>query len=99
MPGRGGRNRWQGGRRRHGDACVHKASSLLDCPARSWAEIGFIAEDCSCAQRLRELGALDGVKVYIIKRSDPMLILVGDTRIAIDRETAARIIVHRTNQP
>ena len=99
MPGRGCGSRWQGGRRRHGDACVHRSPSLLDCPARSWAEISSITDDCRCAPRLRELGALDGVKVYIIKRSDPMLILVGDTRIAIDRETAARIIAHTASQP
>lgn len=99
VPSREGRNRWQCGRWRRGGACMGGSSTLRDCPARSWAEIRSINEGSGCTLRLRELGALDGVKVYIIKQSDPMLILVDDTRIAIDCETASCINVRRASQP
>ena len=43
--------------------------------------------------RLRELGVIEGVDLKVIKASNPMLLHVNDSRIALDRELADAITV------
>lgn len=43
--------------------------------------------------RLRELGVIEGVDLKVIKSSNPMLLHVNDSRIALDRELADAINV------
>lgn len=42
----------------------------------------------SCAQRLRELGLVEGAEVLLLRRSDPVLLALLDSRIAIERSVA-----------
>ena len=52
-----------------------------------------IADELRSAPRLRELGLLEGARVVVLRASDPLLLLVQDGRIAVDRQTAAGIEV------
>ncbi|MBN2081079.1 ferrous iron transport protein A [bacterium] len=81
--------------RRHGCCCQRDNGqfTLLDCHCGQTVYIKGIDPSVSCAPRLRELGLLDGARVVVLKLSDPLLILVDDTRIAMDWHTAAGIEV------
>jgi Fe2+ transport system protein FeoA len=43
--------------------------------------------------RLRELGMIEGSQVVVLKRGDPLLLLVEGTRLAVDRSLAGSIEV------
>jgi len=81
--------------RRRGCRCQRENGqmTLLDCYRGQTVTIKCIDAEVSCAPRLRELGLLDGAQVVVLKRSDPLLILVDDTRIAMDWQTADGIEV------
>jgi len=53
--------------------------------------------DDPIAQRLRDLGFVDGEPVRVVARgplgADPLLIQIGSTRFALRRSEAARVIV------
>ena len=70
-----------------------KPHSFLDCCADQAVLIKRVPSELSCAQRLRELGIIEGAQVTVIRCADPVLLLVKDSRIAIDRQTAALIEV------
>jgi Fe2+ transport system protein FeoA len=67
--------------------------SLLDCNAGALLRIEQIPGEMECAQRLRELGIVEGAEILLLRKSDPLLVIAKESRIAIDLETAARIEV------
>lgn len=67
--------------------------NLKDCTAGETVTICSISPRLSCAQRLRELGLVEGSSVLLLKQEDPVLLLVKDSRIAIDPSTAREITV------
>jgi Fe2+ transport system protein FeoA len=67
--------------------------SLLACEAGAQLRIERIPSALECAQRLRELGIVEGAEIMVLRRSDPLLVLAKESRIAIDLETAKRIEV------
>jgi Fe2+ transport system protein FeoA len=46
-----------------------------------------------CAQRLRELGLTEGKVVVVLRDTDPVLVALGDSRIAIERRVGDSIEV------
>jgi Fe2+ transport system protein FeoA len=69
--------------------------NLKDCLPGSTVTVCSISPDLGCAQRLRELGIVEGSQVLLIKQEDPVLLVVKDSRIAIDPSTARQITVSR----
>lgn len=67
--------------------------NLKDCTAGESVTICSMSPRLSCAQRLRELGLVEGSSVLLLKQEDPVLLLVKDSRIAIDPSTAQEITV------
>ncbi len=67
--------------------------TFLDCAAHQAVLVKRVPSMLNCAQRLRELGIFEGAHVTVIRCSDPVLLLVKESRIAIDRRTAAHIEV------
>ena len=67
--------------------------NLLACRSGAAVRIEHIPVELDCAQRLRELGIMEGAEVVMLRRSDPLLVLAKDSRIAIDRATARLIEV------
>lgn len=57
------------------------------CPGAR-LRIKRIPTGLSCAQRLRELGLVEGAEVLLLRRSDPVLLALLDSRIAIERSVA-----------
>lgn len=66
---------------------------LNRCLIGSYVEVLSIDSGLSCAARLRELCLLEGQLIRIVRRSDPLLLDVRGSLIAIDMETAACIEV------
>lgn len=66
---------------------------ILGCRGKEALRIHKVDDNLQCRQRLAELGLVEGAEVMVLKHSDPLLLLSRDTRIAIDRATAARIEV------
>lgn len=56
--------------------------------------VGF-ANGLRCAQRLRELGFTEGKVVVVLRDTDPVLVALGDSRIAIERRVGDDIEVER----
>jgi Fe2+ transport system protein FeoA len=52
-----------------------------------------IPPELECGPRLRELGILEGASLTLLRRSNPVLVLVKDSRIALDPATACAIEV------
>jgi Fe2+ transport system protein FeoA len=69
--------------------------NLLACPAGATVRVDRLNPDLECAQRLRELGIVEGAEITVLRRSDPLLIVAKESRIAIDLATAERIEVTR----
>ena len=67
--------------------------SLLDCSAGALLRIEHIPPEMECAQRLRELGIVEGAEVLLLRHSDPLLVIAKESRIAIDLVTAKQIEV------
>lgn len=67
--------------------------SLLACNPGALVRIERIPAELACAQRLRELGIVEGAEILLLRRSDPLLILAKESRIAIDLKTAQQIEV------
>jgi len=67
--------------------------NLEDCTAGETVTVCSFRPGLSCAQRLRELGLVEGSQVLLLKQEDPVLLLIKDSRIAIDPATARQIIV------
>ncbi len=63
------------------------------CVSGDCVEVLSIDPKLSCAARLRELCLLEGQKVTVIRRHDPLLLEVRGSMIAIDLDTASRIEV------
>jgi len=89
------RRRWRHGAGAGGGACARqgRCCRLRDCVDGDQVAILRIADDLCSAPRLRELGLLEGARVVVLRASDPLLLLVQDGRIAVDRQTAAGIEV------
>lgn len=73
---------------------------LSDLPKGSPAVVDRVDDahaDDSIAQRLRDLGFVDGEPVRVVARgplgADPLLIQIGSTRFALRRSEAARVVV------
>lgn len=51
---------------------------------------------CSCEEacRLRELGCVEGISGKIISNRSNIILQVGDTRLAINKNLARSILVH-----
>ena len=67
--------------------------SLLDCHAGALLRIERIPAEMECAQRLRELGIVEGAEILLLRHSDPLLVIAKESRIAIDLITAREIEV------
>lgn len=67
--------------------------NLKDCLPGATVTICSINPGLCCAQRLRELGLIEGSHVLLMKQEDPVLLMVKDSRIAIDPATARQITV------
>lgn len=48
-----------------------------------------------CAQRLRELGLTEGKVVVVLRDTDPVLLALDDSRIALERSVGMQIEVGR----
>ena len=72
---------------------THVPVSLLDCQAGALLRIERIPGEMDCAQRLRELGIVEGAELLLLRHSDPLLVLAKESRIAIDLVTARQIEV------
>lgn len=66
---------------------------MLGCRKGDSVRVTCVDEHLPCCQRLAELGILAGSELTVLKQSEPLLVLAHDSRIAIDRQTAARIEV------
>jgi Fe2+ transport system protein FeoA len=66
---------------------------LTQCRNGEIVLITEIDSQVSGTLRLRELGLLEGVDLKVIKASNPLLLHVNDSRIALDRELADAISV------
>jgi Fe2+ transport system protein FeoA len=73
------------------------ALQLADCRAGQTLEVLSLAAKLNCAQRLRELGIVEGAQITLLRRSDPFVVLALDSRIAID-VSAAQCIKVRTRE-
>ena len=67
---------------------------LVDCCSGESLIIASVESSLGCGQRLRELGLVEGAEVLLLKHSDPVLLLVKDSRIAIDPKTAGCVRVY-----
>lgn len=74
---------------------------LSELPRRTPATVDIVHDQQaadSIAQRLRELGFVDGERVEVLASgpfgSEPLLVQIGFTRFALRRAEAARIQVH-----
>jgi Fe2+ transport system protein FeoA len=76
-----------------GQASSGGAVSLSDCLSGQALEVLDLAPKLSCAQRLRELGIIEGAQIKLLRRSDPFVVLAMECRIAIDLTAARRIKV------
>jgi Fe2+ transport system protein FeoA len=66
---------------------------LADCCNGEAVTVLSVDPALVMGQRLRELGLIEGSQVVLLKRSDPLLILVKESRIAIDPRIAKGIKV------
>jgi Fe2+ transport system protein FeoA len=73
--------------------CGSRVCSMLGCQGGDSVRVHRVDDELSCGQRLAELGIIEGAELTVLKQSDPVLLLSRETRIAIDRHTAARIEV------
>ena len=67
--------------------------SLCECDAGDQVVVDRIAPEVSRATRLRELGIMEGMPLLVLRKSDPLLLLTEESRIAIDLRTAGCIAV------
>jgi len=75
------------------EPCGERVCSILGCQRGDKVCVTNVDAQLSCSQRLAELGILAGAELTVLKQSEPLLVLTRDSRIAIDRQTAARIEV------
>ncbi|MCB1220056.1 ferrous iron transport protein A [bacterium] len=73
---------------------MESVMKLSECRSGDIVLITEIDSHVSGTLRLRELGVLEGVDLKVIKSSNPMLLHVNESRIALDRELAAAISVN-----
>lgn len=66
---------------------------LCDCASGETLEVLELAPKLGCAQRLRELGIIEGARIVLMRRYDPFVVLAMESRIAIDGAAARRIKV------
>ena len=81
----------QRGRRCLRDGPPVSESTLLSCPLRTEVTIRRLGCQHGCGQRLRELGIVEGARLTVLRRSDPLVLMVKDVRIALDPATAGCI--------
>ena len=75
---------------------INRGSSrgpLSRCKAGDYVEVLSIDSALGCAARLRELCLLEGQFIRVVRRSDPLLLDLRGSLLAIDLETAALIEV------
>jgi Fe2+ transport system protein FeoA len=75
------------------EPCGDRVCSMLGCQGGDSVRVHSVDSGLSCCGRLAELGIIEGAELLVLKQSEPMLVLTRDSRIAIDRQTAARIEV------
>jgi Fe2+ transport system protein FeoA len=75
------------------DTVHDNAKRLSDIASGKLLTILRLPESDENTYRLRELGVIEGSQVFVLKNGDPLLLLVKGTRLAVDRELAARIEV------
>lgn len=73
--------------------CASRVCSMLGCRMGDSVRVTSVDGALPCCQRLAELGIHEGCELTVLKQSEPLLVLARDSRIAIDRQTAARIEV------
>jgi Fe2+ transport system protein FeoA len=66
---------------------------MLGCQRGDSVRVHSVDAGLTCCQRLAELGIMEGAELTVLKQSEPLLVVTRDSRIAIDRQTAARIEV------
>jgi Fe2+ transport system protein FeoA len=76
-----------------GEGAALAPVSLLDCNAGALLRIERMPAEMECAQRLRELGIVEGAEILLLRHSDPLLVIAKESRIAIDLVTAKQIEV------
>lgn len=69
------------------------SKQLVDCCQGESVTVVSLDPSLSLGQRLRELGLIEGSQLVLLKQSDPLLILVKESRIALDPKTAKGIKV------
>lgn len=80
-----------GGRRwRHGAGLT-----LTDGQAGERLVVTRFTQGLGCTQRLRELGLMEGKIVVVLRASDPVLLALDDSRLALERTVSDRIEVER----
>lgn len=72
----------------HGGRC-----SLCQCEAGDQVVVDRIDPEVTCATRLRELGIMEGMPLLVLRKSDPLVLMTEESRIAIDLRTADCIAV------
>lgn len=69
------------------------AKKLADCCQGEVITVVSIDPKLAVGQRLRELGLIEGSQIILLRQSDPLLLLVKESRIALDPKTATGIKV------
>jgi ferrous iron transport protein A len=74
---------------------VDKAMCLLDCPLGQQATLCQVAAEPAVRRRLAELGLRCGARVVATQRTagGGCVVATGDTRVALDRVSAASLSV------
>ncbi len=70
------------------------AKPLADCCQGETVTVVSVDPGLIMGQRLRELGLIEGSQVILLRQADPLLILVKESRIALDPKTAIGIMVY-----
>lgn len=70
--------------------------ALIDCLDGHCGIISRVDGDCQMTARLRELGFIPGEWIRVIRRGNPSILQIGDSRFCLRTEQISGITVHLT---
>ncbi|MFB3890919.1 MAG: FeoA family protein [Phycisphaerae bacterium] len=81
--------------RRAGQDAIEEARPLSDAPLGAEGSIAYLStSDHREIQKLMAIGILPGVHIRLIRRFPSYVFQVGYSQFTVDRELAAKIVVH-----
>lgn len=83
----------RGHRRRHRCRKGALAGTLAAARGRSRVRVVRVAGPPRLVQRLAALGIVPGAALTVERGSDPTMVEVGHTRVVVDRDVAAAVVV------